>query len=144
MKTKTQLRQFDLLINGKINPTIKGEVFEAINPSNGEVFARVADGDFKDINFAIMAARTAFDSGIWSGLTFSERGKYLIKIAEAIRDNAKELAELESLDIGKTNKQTTFIDVPTCADTFEYFGKIQNIKTEKDNPVSNPVKSKTY
>jgi len=53
-----------------------------------------------------------------------ERGKYLVKIAQLIRTNAKELAELETRDTGKTTKQTTFIDVPTCADTFEYFGKI--------------------
>lgn len=144
MNTKIQLRQFNLLINGEIKPPMKGGVFEAVNPSNGEIFAQLADGDFKDIKFAILAAKNAFESGAWSGLTFEERGKYLVKIAQAIRENAKELAELETLDTGKTNKQTTFIDIPTCADTFEYFGKIQNMETEKNNHVSQPVNSKTY
>lgn len=141
---KTATKTYDLLLGGKMKSAVKGGVFEAVNPSNGEVFAQIADGDFKDINFAILAARNTFDDGSWSGLTFAQRGEYLIKIAQAIRDNAKELAELETLDTGKTNKQTTFIDVPTCADTFEYFGQIQNIETEKLNPVPQPVQSKTY
>jgi len=139
----TATKTYDLLINGQIKPAVKGGVFDAVNPSNGETFSQIADGDFKDINFAILAAKNTFDSGKWSGLTFAERGKYLVKIAEAIRENAKDLAAIESLDTGKTNKQTTFIDVPTCADTFEYFGKIQNFETEKENPVSQPVQSKT-
>lgn len=141
---ETATKTYELLIGGKLKPAVKGGIFDAVNPSNGEIFSQIADGDLEDMNSAILAAKSALDSGVWSGLTFAERGKYLVKIADAIRANAKELAELETLDTGKTNKQTTFIDVPTCADTFEYFGKIQSIETEKDNAVNQPVNSKTY
>ena len=48
----------------------------------------------------------------------------MLKIAALIRDNAKELADLECASTGKTIKHTTFIDVPTAAETFEYFGNL--------------------
>lgn len=67
----------------------------------------------------------------------------MVNIAKLIRENAKELAELESRDTGKTSKQTTFIDVPTCADTFEYFGNIANELDGKINPVQAAVQSRT-
>ena len=66
---KTATKTYDLLIGGKIKPAMKGGIFESVNPSNGETFAQVADGDFKDINFAIHAARKVFDKGEWSGLS---------------------------------------------------------------------------
>lgn len=137
------MRQFSLLIDGEIRLSDNGKYFESINPSNGEVFACAANADIKDMQSAIAAARAAFDNGSWSGLTVEQRGSYLVKIAKLIRENAKELADLESLDTGKTSKQTTFIDVPTCADTFEYFGKITNELNGKINPVQATVKSVT-
>ena len=81
----TATKTYNLLIGGQIKSAVKGGVFDAVNPSNGETFSQIADGDFKDINLAIIAAKNAFDNGSWSGLTFAERGKYLVKIAQAIR-----------------------------------------------------------
>ncbi len=97
----------------------------------------------EDMLKAISAARRKFDNGEWSGLSIAERGAYLKKIAQAIREHAKELAELEILSTGKTSKQATFIDVPTCADTFEYFGNVTNQLNSTVNPVAAPVKSIT-
>src|SRR6185436_19911129 len=102
MKTAT-IEQFDLLIDGEIRKT--NSYFDSINPSTGEVFARIADASSQDVKAAIKAARAAFDSGEWAQLTIQERGKYLNKIAQLIRENAKILADLESLNTGKTLKQ---------------------------------------
>ena len=142
MNTET-VQQFDLFINGEMKPVATGNYFDSIDPSTGEVFARVANADIGDMQSAIRAARAAFDGERWSQLTVAQRGKYLVKIAQLIRVNAKELAGLETCDTGKTSKQTTFIDVPTCADTFEYFGKITDELDRKINPVQATVKSIT-
>ena len=120
----TTVQQFDLLIEGKISPSLSGKYFDAVNPSNGEVYARIADADTIDVQIAVSAARLGFDHGRWPQMSFAERGEYLVKIAGLIRDNAKELAELECISTGKTIKHTTFIDVPTAADAFEHFGKL--------------------
>ncbi|MCK5178167.1 MAG: aldehyde dehydrogenase family protein, partial [Candidatus Omnitrophica bacterium] len=142
MSTET-VRQFGLLINGDIKLAETGSYFDSINPSTGEVFAQAADATVDDMQAAIRSARAAYDSGRWSRLSVADRGKYLVKIAQLIRVNAKELADLETRDIGKTTKQTTFIDIPTCADTFEYFGKITTELDRKINPVQATVKSVT-
>lgn len=134
------MKKYQLLINGEIKASGSNKYFDAVNPSDGEVFAQVADATVDDMKTAIDAARTAFDQGAWSGLSVKERGKYLIAIAKEIREHSKELAELETLDVGKTTKHTTFIDVPTCADTFEYFGNVA-LNLENEISVVAPVKS---
>jgi len=135
------VQKFEMLINGQLKASQGERYFGSINPSTGEVFAQVPDAEMVDMRDAIQAARQAFDDGRWSGLSIEGRGRCLIKLAELIRNNAKELSELETFDTGKTSKQTTFIDVPTSADTFEYFGQISNQFDEKINPVQAPVKS---
>ena len=64
----------------------------------------------------------------------AERGIYLKKIVTLIRKHAKELADLESVNIGKTLKQSSFIDVPTAADCFEYFSDVGAVRP--DVPIS--------
>ena len=106
--------------------------FDCLNPSTGEVMAKAAEATASDIQKAVAAARRAFDSGVWSNLSLKERGQFLRKMAVLIRDNAKVLADLECLSTGKTIKQTTFIDVPTAADCFEYFAGVnENLKGEQ-------------
>ena len=139
--TTTTTQKFDLLIEGKLGAALGGKYFDAINPSNGEVFARIADADTVDVEIAISAARLGFDHGRWPQMSVPERGTFLLKIASLIRDNAKELADLESASTGKTIKHATFIDVPTAADAFEYFGNLSgDLFTEKIES-SSPVLS---
>jgi len=134
-------KNYNLFINGKIVEAQGGKTFESIDPSTGKVFAQVADASKEDMEQAIQSARQAFDSGVWSGLSADERGVYLHKIADTIRKHAKELADLETQDTGKTGKQTTLIDVPTIADTFEYFSKAGSLLNGRSNEISAPVKS---
>ncbi len=138
-----EIQEFRFYVDGAMQNSPSGKTFDCLNPSTGEIVARVADASMEDMTAAIKAARVAFDSGIWSDLTAEKRGQYLACIAELIRENAKELADLETLSTGKTSKQTTFIDVPTCADTFEYFAKAGALLKGHDNPVTAPVKSRT-
>lgn len=124
MNTKIDIQQFDLFIEGKISPSLSGKYFDAVNPSHGEVSARIADADPMDVQMAISAARLGFDHGRWPQMSVAERGEYLLNIAALIRENAKELADLECASTGKTIKHATFIDIPTAAETFEYFGNL--------------------
>ncbi len=131
--------KYRLFINGQSNFSIEESYFDAINPSTGEVIAKIAQATKEDIDAAILAGRQKFDDGSWSGLSIKERGQYLLKIAQLVRENAKVLADLECRSTGKTIKQTTFIDVPTCADTFEYFASAEwQLKSDKRN-VADPV-----
>ncbi|MBF0504968.1 MAG: aldehyde dehydrogenase family protein [Candidatus Omnitrophica bacterium] len=140
MNTST-IQQFNLFIDGKLNPPLGGKYFDAVNPSYGEVFAHIADADSMDVQKALCAARSGFDAGLWPQMSIGERGQFLLKIAGLLRDNAKELADLECSSTGKTIKHTTFIDVPTAAETFEYFGNLPGSLINETIKVSSPVLS---
>lgn len=120
-----------------------GKAIASINPSTGEILAEFPAADARDTETAIKAARLAFDSGDWPKMPLIERAPYLQKIAQLIREKADELAKLESLDTGKTIKQTTFIDIPTAASAFEYFAAAATEIKGETIPIHNPALSFT-
>jgi betaine-aldehyde dehydrogenase len=109
---------YPLFINGRFVAARKTQ--GVINPSNGKVFAKVSSADEKDTESAIAAARRAFDSGLWKDVSIEERKNFLLKISQGILDKAAELAKLETLNTGKPIKESTFMDIPSAAKTFEY------------------------
>jgi phenylacetaldehyde dehydrogenase len=109
-----------LFINGQWADAASGKTFETPNPATGETLARVAEGDAEDINRAVRAARAAFDSGPWSRMTPSERGRVIWRIGDLILQHVDELAQLESLDNGKPYLVAQAADVPLAADLFHY------------------------
>jgi len=116
-----QQQPVKMLIGGQWVESASGKTFDTINPSSGEVLAKVAEGESEDINRAVAAARKAFESGPWPKLTPSQRGRLLWKLADLIEKNAEELAQLETLDNGKPIKYSRAVDVPLTADHFRYF-----------------------
>ena len=108
-----------LFIDGQWIDAASGKTFETPNPATGETLANVAEGDAEEINRAVSAARKAFESGPWSRMTPSERGR-LSGRSDLILENAEELAQLESLDNGKPVGVALAADVPLAADLFHY------------------------
>jgi phenylacetaldehyde dehydrogenase len=110
-----------LLINGKWVEAASGKTFPTYNPATGEVLANVAAGDKEDINRAVKAARAAFETGTWSKISPSERGRLLWKLADLLEKHTEEFAQLESLDNGKPLKIARAADVPLAVDHFRYY-----------------------
>ncbi len=110
-----------LLINGKWVEAVSGKTFPTYNPATGEVLANVAAGDKEDIDRAVKAARAAFETGKWSRISPSERGKLLWKLADLLEKHAEEFAQLESLDNGKPLKIARVADLPLAIDHFRYY-----------------------
>src|ERR1700741_4350639 len=79
-----------MLINGKWVDAASGKTFPTYNPATGEVLVRVAEGDREDIDRAVKAARAAFESGAWSRMTASERGRVIWKLADLIEQHLEE------------------------------------------------------
>ena len=82
-------------INGEYVPASSGEWFTTSNPATGKVVAKVASCDEADVHRAVQAARTAFDSGVWSDLSPDDRKNVLLKFASLIEQHALELAVLD-------------------------------------------------
>ncbi|MCC6156254.1 MAG: aldehyde dehydrogenase family protein [Candidatus Hydrogenedentes bacterium] len=109
-----------MLINGKWVEAVSDRTFEVFNPATGDVLAHVASGDVQDINAAVKAARAAFETGPWSRMTPSDRGKLIWKLADLIEQHLEEFAQLESLDNGKPLTVARVADVPLAIDLFRY------------------------
>src|SRR4051812_481193 len=121
--TRTDTAVEGLIIDGKKTGAADGAVLDVYDPSNGDVLARVVRGGKKDIDRAVAAARAAMESKEWGGMAPAERGRIMIRIAQAIRDRAEELAQLESRDNGKPLKQAR-TDVQVAARYFEFFAGV--------------------
>jgi len=109
-----------MLIDGRWVEAASGKTFPTYNPATGEVLARVAEGDREDIDRAVKAARTAFETGPWPKTTPSERGRMIWKLADLVEKNLDEFAELETLDNGKPLKVARAADIPFAVDVFRY------------------------
>jgi acyl-CoA reductase-like NAD-dependent aldehyde dehydrogenase len=127
-----------MLIGGKWVEAASGKTFDTINPSTGQVLAKVAEADAEDVDRAVAAARRAFESGSWPKLTPSQRGRLLWKVADLIEQHAEELAELETVDNGKPIKYSRLADVPLTADHFRYFAGWATKLEGETIPVSIP------
>src|SRR5437773_714021 len=113
-------RGCQLFINGEFVDAESGKTFNSPNPATGETFAEVSEADKADVDRAVAAARRAFE-GKWSSMSARDRGRLLYKLSQLIEQHAKELAELETLDNGKPIKESTYIDLPSVVENFEYF-----------------------
>ena len=109
-----------LWINGQWKSARLGETFDVYNPATGEVIARCAAGGPADIDAAVHAARRAFESGPWSKMTPSERGRLLWKLGDLLEEHTDEFAEIETLDNGKPMAVARGADVPLAVDLFRY------------------------
>ncbi len=112
--------RYSLFIDGKFRAPHSGKYFDSINPATEEKLAEIAEGDAHDIDLAVKAARRAHDK-VWSKMPGRERGKYLYRIARLIQEKARELAVLETMDGGKTIKESRDIDLPLVAAHFFYY-----------------------
>ncbi len=110
-----------MLINGKWVDSVSGKTFPTYNPATGDVLSNIAEGDKEDIDRAVKAARAAFDTGEWSKISHSERGRMIWRLADLLEKHAEEFAQLESLDNGKPLKVARVADLPLAIDHFRYY-----------------------
>ncbi|MDC2954411.1 aldehyde dehydrogenase family protein [Streptomyces gilvifuscus] len=113
-----------LFVGGQWRDAADGARTEVVDPSRGVVVTTVAEAGAADVDAAVRAAREAFDGGAWSGLSGRERGRVLHRVAELIRENADDIARLESLDVGKPISLCHAVDVTNAANDYEHFAAL--------------------
>lgn len=90
--------QTQLFIDGRFVDAVERGTIDVLNPHDGAVIAKIAAATAADVDLAVEAATRAFPT--WSAMPAAERGRLLLRLADAIEANADELARLESLDTG--------------------------------------------
>ena len=131
------MKNYKHFINGTWTDPDTNEWFDTENPYTGEVWAKIARGNSADVNKAVISAKNAFEN-VWGVMKPTERGKYLVRLAEIIERESVRLGELEVKDNGKLlaemGSQTKYI-----AEWYRYYGgladKVQGavIPIDKDN-----------
>jgi len=130
-------KEYKMLVGGDWVSSHTGNTDNIKNPATGEVIATVPLADEEDARRAIAAAREAFDKGPWRKMSPVQRGKLLLRLAQAVRDNSEELARLETLNCGKPIRESR-MDMSDAADCFEFYGGLADKITGDIVPVPDP------
>lgn len=107
-------------IDGQWVDGSSGKKREVLNPYDASVITMVAEGGREEAKSAIAAARRAFDHDGWPQTPAADRARLLFRLADLIERDREELAELESLDTGKTVEESRW-DMDDIAGIFRYF-----------------------
>ncbi|HLQ30798.1 MAG TPA: aldehyde dehydrogenase family protein, partial [Ktedonobacteraceae bacterium] len=113
-----QRQPFGLFINNQWVKPASGQYLDSINPSTGKPLTQVAAANSADVDAAVAAARAAFES--WGKTPGHVRARYMYAIARHIQKHSRLLAVLESLDNGKSIRETRDLDIPLVARHFYY------------------------
>src|SRR5713101_2180836 len=108
--------EFGLFLAGRWSKGKTDEGFDVINPATTARLARVTQAGSADVAAAVAAARQAFPA--WSVLPGHVRARHLYALARAVQKHSRLLAVLESLDNGKSIRETRDLDIPLVARHF--------------------------
>ena len=104
---------FGLFIGGRWTKGKSDAGFDVINPATTARLARVTQAGQADVDSAVAAAREAFPA--WAALSGHARARHLYALARAVQKHSRLLAVLESLDNGKSIRETRDLDIPLVA-----------------------------
>jgi aldehyde dehydrogenase (NAD+) len=112
-----------LFIGGEwVKPSTSRQL-SVISPATEETLMRFAEASEQDMDRAVAAAREAFDRGPWPRMSAQERGQYLIKVAELLKQRLPELAHTWTAQVGAPISLTQYL-VHQAPELFEYYGKL--------------------
>jgi len=107
-------RKFGLFIDNAWSEP--GETFASNNPADGSQLAELTQATAADVDRAVAAARAALPA--WQALGGHGRAKILYAIARLMQKHSRLFAVLETLDNGKTIRETRDADLPLVARHF--------------------------
>jgi aldehyde dehydrogenase (NAD+) len=133
----SELKKYGMFIGGEWVEPASGEYFESDNPYTGQPWALIPRGNAQDVDRAVQAAHSAFNSPEWRSLTASKRGALLRALGDVLGKHALRLAEIEVRDNGKLlaemSQQTEYL-----RQWYYYFGgladKIEGAVLPIDKP----------
>jgi aldehyde dehydrogenase (NAD+) len=110
--------KFQLFINGEWRKPLSKEYFDTFNPATNKKLGAVAQAGKADVDAAVKAARKAYP--LWSATPGHIRARYLYAIARQIQKHSRLFAVLETMDNGKSIRETRDMDIPNAARHFYY------------------------
>lgn len=131
------VRTHGLFIDGQQVESHGRGTLDVLNPSNGEVIARISHADEADVDRAVKSARRAFESKEWGGLTDRQRARLVNKLADAFESHLEELYQLETANNGRPINETR-AQVSRLPDFFRYNAGLALARRDAVIPVQGP------
>ena len=107
------------LIDGRLQPPIRGGYLDVFEPATGKVFAECPDSTAGDVDAAVAAAHRAAPA--WAATPVEERARLLNRLADLVERELDALAALESRDAGKTVALARSLDIPRAVSNLRFF-----------------------
>ncbi len=117
------MEEIKLYINGEIRPSSTGEMVDSIDPSNGELVAKVHIPSEADLEEAVQAAKSAFYSKEWRDFTPAKRSEILLKISELLKERKRDFITQEIKDSGSTFRKAA-ADIHNSISFFKVMSKV--------------------
>ncbi|MDT2058710.1 MAG: aldehyde dehydrogenase, partial [Planktomarina sp.] len=133
----SDIKNYQMLINGDWVDSSDGGTFDSVNPTTGEIWSRIPEATEADVNLAVETAHLAFTKGPWSKLTPTERGKCLRKLGDLLAEKSEGLGRTESIDTGKMLKETRW-QAKYIADFFHFFAGCADKVNGETLPIDKP------
>jgi len=134
-------RSARMLIDGNWQPSASGAVLNVENPANRQTIAEIPRGTAADVDRAVQAAQQAFPA--WRKVAPRDRGRMLLRIAEAMEARLEELARLIALETGNALRTQARGEARLSADIFRYFGGLAGELKGETIPLGEHVLSYT-
>jgi len=139
----TYKEQYENFIGGEWIAPKSGEYFDNLSPVDGEFLTRIPRSNTEDVELAVAEAQKAFES--YKHTSITERSLMLNKVADAIEANLEALAVAETLDNGKSVRETLNADLPLVVDHFRYFASVIRAESGQVNDLDeNTVSQEVY
>ena len=110
-------------IGGRHVESTSDTTFPSVSPRDGREIARIPAGSEQDVDRAVHAARESFEDGRWRDLPPRERKRILLRWAELVTEHARELALLDTLEMGKPISESQRVDVAKTAETIAWYAE---------------------
>ncbi len=133
----TNLKRYQMYINGEWTDAQDGATFTSTNPATGQSWAEVPEATEADVNRAVEAAHRAFKEGPWSTLTPTARGKMLRRLADILAQHSEDLGRCETVDTGKLFKETRW-QANYISDFFHYYAGLADKVSGETLPIDKP------
>ncbi len=120
-------RDYKMLIDGNWVEASSGETIDVRSPFDQSLIGTVPNATISDLDQAAESASVAFERGKWSRITPGERSTILLKIAQLLQERMDEFARAESINSGKSIKQTLNYDLPYTIDNINFLAGASRI-----------------
>ena len=132
-------RQHGLYIDGQWRASAAEGRLAVYNPANGQQIATTADANEHDVALAVQSAHKAFSEGVWAQRLPVERERILLRYADLVEQHAEELAQLETLEQGKSINIARAFEVGSTLNWMRYTAGLATKITGQTLDVSIPM-----